>query len=117
MWIRRNAQSYRRNQAVIVLHACETGKGENSIAQQLSAQLPNTIVIAPNENVAVDKTSNKELGTYKTRTVTNEKGENVLTTDGVGAWTIFREGKPIISFDGSTKPNASKPENFHIEGL
>ena len=104
-------------QAVIVLHACETGKGENSIAQQLSAQLPNTIVIAPNENVAVDKTTNKELGTYKTRTVTNEKGENVLTTDGVGAWTIFREGNPIVSFDGSTKPNASKPENFHIEGL
>ena len=101
-------------QAVIVLHACETGKGENSIAQQLSAQLPNTIVIAPNENVAVDKTTNKELGTYKTRTVTNEKGENVLTIDGVGAWIIFREGNPIVSFDGSTKPNASKPENFHI---
>ena len=72
---------------------------------------------APNENVAVDKITNKELGTYKTRTVTNEKGENVLTTDGVGAWTIFREGNPIVSFDGSTKPNASKPENFHVEEL
>ena len=25
------------------------------------------------------------------------------------------EGNPIVSFDGSTKPNASKPETFHIK--
>ena len=102
-------------QAAIVLHSCEAGKGDNSIAQQLSEQLPNTVVIAPTEKVAVDKATNKELGSYKTKVTTNDKGEKVLTTNGMGAWTIFRDGKPVVSFDGSSKPNVSKPESFHIE--
>ena len=101
-------------QAAIVLHACETGKGNNSIAQQLSEQLSNTIVIAPNEKVAVDVENNQELVTYKTKIATKKDGASILTTDGVGAWTIFRGGKPIVSFEGTSKPNVSKPDTFHL---
>ena len=40
-----------KSSIIIVLLSCETGKGENSIAQQISKMLPTTIIVAPSEEV------------------------------------------------------------------
>ena len=102
-------------QAVIVLHACETGQGDNSIAQSISELLPNTMVIAPNENVAVSTKgeNSKEIGSYKTKQ--DSSGKTV--SNGVGAWRMFRNGKEIGSFAGTSAPNIKCPEKTHIEGI
>ena len=102
-------------QAVVVLHACETGQGDNSIAQNLSELLPNTLVIAPNENVAVSTKgeNSKEIGSYKTKQ--NSSGK--IVSDGVGTWRMFRNGKEIGSFAGTSAPNIKNPEKTHLEGL
>ena len=102
------------SQAVIVLHSCETGKGKNSIGQQLSEQLPNTVVIAPNEKVAVTKDA-KELGAYKTKELVKPDGTKAQTIDKVGAWVMFREGKMIGSFNGATPPNVTNPKQFQLD--
>lgn len=100
--------------AMIVLHSCETGKGENSIAQQISADenFANVLIVAPTENIAVDGNSNQELGAMKTQPngdsnfpLFDENG-NIL----YGAWKIFLNGEVVNSFSGSSSPNFSNPQ-------
>ncbi len=82
--------------------------------QQLSEQLPNTVVIAPNEKVAVTKDA-KELGAYKTKELVKPDGTKAQTIDKVGAWVMFREGKMIGSFNGATPPNVTNPKQFQLD--
>jgi RHS repeat-associated protein len=104
----------KETQAVIVLHVCETGKGDNSIAQQLSGLLPNTIIIAPTENVAVNPTNLEEEGAYKTIEEENASGEKTYFKASVGAWVIYKNKEKIGSFNGASKPNVTNPKTFHV---
>ena len=90
MWIRRNAQSYRRNQAVIVLHACETGEGENPIAQQISSspEFENVLIVAPSDNIRIMSD----------------------ITENVPVWNMYLNGSLVNSFDGKSRPVFSNPQ-------
>ena len=98
---------------IIVLHSCETGKGDNSIAQQLSESdvLSNTIIVAPTENIAIGLDS-KEIGPVKTK---NEGGKTYTEKDAkgnikYGEWRKYHKGKLIDSFTGKTKPIFKNPQ-------
>ena len=70
----------------IVLHCCETGKGENSIAEQLSSELENVKVIAPSDYDSVTK-GNKEY------------------VKNGGVWRIFENGNETGTSPGNQHPN------------
>ena len=98
-------------QAAIVLHSCNTGEGDNSLAQQMSEKLENTIVIAPSTTVAVNKDTKQEMGAYSTKNTTSN-GKTKITTDKEGLWRVFRGGEEITNFSGSTKPNVNNPATY-----
>lgn len=93
---------------IVILHSCETGKetSENMlpIAGKISKALKNTIVIAPTENVSVDNSTNKEIGTFSTKTVKSGETERTVK-DKEGKWSKFYNGKKVGSFEGSQLPN------------
>lgn len=72
---------------VLVLHSCSTGKGKNSIAEQMSEAFPDIKVIAPSEDIQA--ASVKEMSISPTPT----------SNEGVGNWKVFKEGIYINTFD------------------
>ena len=98
-----NSKVYQKNIdenkiSLLVLHSCNTGKGENSIAQQLSQQTDgNLLVIAPSDYLNVTPTN----------------GENV---DNNGVWNVFYKGEKVGSYSGDTnfedKREGKNPQNI-----
>ena len=107
------------SQAVIVLHSCDAGKGDKNFAQQLSTRLPNTVIIAPNNKIAIkveyDESKSEELGVFHVSENRANTTSSKYQRDNKGAWMMFRDGKLIGSFDGESKPNATRPEKFHLD--
>ena len=92
-----------KSSIVIVLISCETGKGENPIAQQISKLLPEVTIVAPTEEVkAVGTDNNARLdGVAQNEAVTME---DVRTSECAGNWTVYRNGKlESTSEDGRPK--------------
>lgn len=81
-----------KSSIVIVLISCETGKGENPIAQQISKLLPEVTIVAPTEEVkAVGTDINARLdGVAQREAVTME---DVRTSECAGNWNVYRNGK------------------------
>jgi RHS repeat-associated protein len=100
--------------SILVLHSCQTGKGENNIAQQLSSEL-DLLVVAPSENV-YNRTQNAgtaqeftcEIGVNSTYTDKNGKTQ----VGKRGSWNIYYKGIMVDSFDGHTKPNFKDPQKI-----
>ena len=83
---------YKRNsmegkQTVIVLYSCSTGKGDNSIGQQLSSDL-GTLVFAPSEKVQVRSTSDIQVL------------DDGLFFDTGGSWNVFYKGELMEQING-----------------
>ena len=82
-----NSKTYNKNvednkTSLLIMHSCETGKGENSIAQQLSELAGSTLlVIAPSELLSP-----------------NGNGEKVHKK---GSWNIYYKGKLIGKYVGN----------------
>ena len=74
-------------QTVIVLVACRTGKGENSIGQQLSLDL-GTLVIAPSEYVQAISPSNFQV-----------YDDGIFSNTG-GYWNVFYKGELMEQING-----------------
>ena len=88
----------------IILHSCETGQGDNSFAERVSKDLKNTVVIAPDEKVVVNK-ENRLYGVYQTHE--EYEGENILTKPvKLGHWKVFEDGKVIATYMGIWKPKS-----------
>ena len=98
--------------SILVVHSCETGKGDNNIAQQISSKL-DLLVVAPSENVY---NSIQNEGT--SQEFTCEIGVNNTYTDKSGkkqvgkrgSWNIYFKGVLVDSFDGHSKPIFKDPE-------
>ena len=83
-----------KSSLVIALVSCETGKGENPIAQQISKLLPETTIIAPTEEVKAAG-SGKEAritGVAKSEATTLRETK---TPENVGQWNAYRNGDLI----------------------
>lgn len=90
-----------KSKIVIVLLSCETGKGENSIAQQISRELPEATIVAPTEEVKASTQGNASviLGTYV------ESANNMAdlkNKENQGVWRVFRGGEEIASSSSPT---------------
>ncbi len=78
---------------LVILHSCETGM-ENGFAQQMSDKL-DLLIVAPTENVSVDRNTSKEIG-----------------VKNGGGWNVFYRGKKLDSFNGTTQPIFKNPEQI-----
>ncbi len=68
--------------SLLIMHACSTGKGENSIAQQLSKNTKGDLLIfAPSDDDLLGK---------------NEK------VDNSGVWNVFYKGELLGTYNGNT---------------
>ncbi len=88
---------------IVVLHCCNTAKGENNIASSLSEETKGMIVVALNEGLS--------LRLYNDTSA----GENVINE---GKWIIYQNGKEIGSLPGNTMPTSDiikKEINHGIE--
>ena len=76
--------------AIIVLHACATGQGDDPIAQLFSSSLyfKNVLIVAPSDNIRI--MSDK--------------------TEDVPAWNMYLNGKKVNSFDGKSRPVFRNPQ-------
>ena len=103
-----------KSSLTIVLISCETGKGENSIAQQISKLLPDVTIVAPTEevrNFTLDGNS-RIVGTSET-----DYMPDVQDPSCFGKWNTYREGQLK-----NTSPNGSiryvyieDPSNFNSQ--
>ena len=97
----------------IVLLSCETGKGENSIAEQISKLLPEVSVIAPNEEVKAvtygEPPTSIIYGVYKkdAKTSQNLKDENSYG----GQWIEFKGGNKVSQSIGASIKYVYKNED------
>ena len=106
VWKNRNKDE----QTTIVLHACRTGEGDNSFAENVSKELGVT-VIAPDQRVYFDETG--EIGAYKAK-YTDQDNEYKRDDNGnikskemsnvKGNWRVFMNGKEKQSFRGDWHP-------------
>lgn len=62
---------------IIILHSCSTGHGEESFAQRMSKDIPNTLIFAPSDDIRID--NNKE------------------TVKNGGTWNAFVGGDKICA--------------------
>ena len=79
---------------VLVLHSCQTGMGNGSIAEQMSEAFPNITVIAPSDKIQT--TSEKEISISPTPT----------SGEGLGSWKVFENGIHVNSFSVSKNFNS-----------
>ena len=100
--------------SILVLHSCQTGKGENNIAQQVSSKL-DLIVVAPSEdvynsiqNAGTAQEFTCEIGVNST--CVDKNGKNQVGKRG--SWNIYYKGVMVDSFDGHTKPNFKDPQKI-----
>lgn len=73
---------------------CETGKGDNSIAQQISQLIPEATIIAPTEEVkaAVEDDRAWVIGVAKNEASTLDE---MKKPENFGQWRVFRNGEQI----------------------
>ena len=73
--------SIENKKSLLIMHSCETGKGENSIAQQLSEYAgSDMLIIAPSETVSL--------------------GGNVEKVNENGVWNVYYKGKIVGKYKG-----------------
>ena len=93
----------RNNDVTIILHSCQTGKGDNSFAEKISEELKGVTVIAPTENISVNivnKTSEvKTLVKDSSGTVNGER---------TGNWKVLTNGE-VLKYFNSTWVAKEKP--------
>ncbi len=83
--------------SIVVLHSCKTGQ-KDGFAENISKDI-NDIVVAPSDNVNIETTLSD--GRSVERGVVNK-----------GSWNIYHKGKLVDSFEGTTKPIFSNPDNI-----
>ena len=90
----------------IVLHSCSTGKedeGQNSFARQMSKDLENTTIIAPNQDIQVDEVEKENDKSVKT----TELKEDVRDENGdEGKWIKYKGGELKTTYDSDSKPGS-----------
>ena len=100
--------------SILVLHSCNTGAGENNIAQQISGKL-NLLVVAPTDEIwgKTEKDATPQAFSYEVGVNNTYKDENGNKVVGKrGAWNIYYKGIKVDSFDGHTKPNFKDPQKI-----
>ena len=90
--------------ATIVLHSCNTGRGNNSFAKNISEEMPNATIIAPNGYVVINSISGR-MEVSKTRSSFDKKGE----------WRVFKQGEIVNTLPLDAKPNGDPGESFFHE--
>ena len=92
-----------KSSIVIVLISCETGKGDNSIAQKISDLLPEVTIIAPTEEVKAGKYGivTQIIGVAKQEA---ENAAQCMDPNYSGQWRMFKGGVQIGISD-ATKIN------------
>ena len=98
--------------SILVLHSCETGKGNDNIARSISSEL-DLIVVAPtemvyNSNLKTNTPQELSCEIGVNRVYKNEEGK--LRAGKRGAWKIYYKGVQVDSFDGHTKPIFKDPQ-------
>ena len=95
----------------VILHSCNTGRGNSSIAQKLSIAFKNVKFIAPTERDYFSRWGEK--GTYKAQYAdtdgsykTDENGKVISKerSDELGSWRVFLDGKEIGKYKGNWTP-------------
>ena len=101
--------------SILVLHSCNTGQGENNIAQQISAEL-DLLVVAPNaevwgqtENEGTPQEFCYEIGVNH---LYQKAGYDKKYVGKRGAWIIYYKGVQVGSFDGHSKPYFRDPQQI-----
>ena len=82
-----------KDAVTIILHSCQTGDGEDSFAAEISEELDNVIVIAPDGNVRITESGEKGV-------LVSEPNEN----DEYGNWNVFQAGKQTNQMSGEDDP-------------
>ena len=83
-----------KSSIVIVLIACETGKGDNPIAQQISKLLPEATIVAPTEEAKAAEYGGRAYvtGVAKKDAATLEDAKK---PENAGQWNAYRNGELI----------------------
>lgn len=83
-----------KSSIVITLVSCETGKGDNPIAQQISKLIPEATIVAPTEEVKAAGIGEEArvIGVAKSEATT--LGET-KKPEYAGQWKAFRNGEQI----------------------
>ena len=83
-----------KSSIVIALISCETGKGENPIAQQISNLLPEAIIIAPTEEVKAAGSGDyaRIIGVAKSEAATLGDAKDPKCS---GVWNAYQNGELI----------------------
>lgn len=83
----------KKKQTIFVLYSCETGNGDNCFGQQLSKELPLSIVFAPVGSLWVY--NNQVIDNAEA--LKNKKGK-VVKKSAHRDWGIFVDGKLVMTF-------------------
>ena len=84
----------------VILYACNTGRGENSLAAKISAKYDKINVIAPTRQLALTKDKGI-LGVYGT----NKDG--TINKNDPGYWLVYQKGKVVEAYDATWVPGTS----------
>ena len=116
-YVKQQSDEYQKNKnenksSIIVLHACESGDGLGSSAQQLSDIYKEDIFVAPNGivNWKVDLDFEKETGTpnfenaYKVQNIVTKETVKETKDGRPGAWNVFKGGVLIGEIPGDSNP-------------
>ena len=88
------------NFTILVLESCNMGAGDDSFAQQMSAQYPNVLVVAANNNIEVINSQTAKVGSLVT--LTNDT--KVVKQSPQDAYIFFYNGERVNSMDPNTIP-------------
>ena len=88
------------NFTILVLESCNMGAGDDSFAQQMSAQYPNVLVVAANNNIEVINSQTAKVGSLVT--LTNDT--KVVKQSPQDANIFFYNGERVNSMDPNTIP-------------
>lgn len=88
------------NFTIQVLESCNMGAGDDSFAQQMSAQYPNVLVVAANNNIEVINSQTAKVGSLVT--LTNDT--KVVKQSPQDAYIFFYNGERVNSMDPNTIP-------------
>lgn len=83
-----------KSSIVIVLIACETGKGDNPIAQQISKLLPEATIVAPTEEAKAAEYGSRAYVTGVAKKDAATLGD-AKKPENAGQWNAYRNGELI----------------------
>jgi len=83
-----------KSSIVIVLIACETGKGDNPIAQQISKLLPEATIVAPTEEAKAAEDGGRAYVTGVAKKDAATLGD-AKKPENAGQWNAYRNGELI----------------------